>query len=71
MERQVFTPEEGEELQRLQAEHASLTAQAQAAIARYGMDSPEFEALDRAAGERARRIKEIRGIPADADWTSY
>jgi hypothetical protein len=67
MERQVFSPEEAEELKRLCAELAAASELAGAILARHGMESPEFQAADKATGDLWRRIRNIHGI-SDQHW---
>ncbi|EME72033.1 hypothetical protein H261_00600 [Paramagnetospirillum caucaseum] len=67
MTRTVISPEEGEVLRQLYAEYVAAVSQAGAVCIAKGMDSPEFQEADKAAGAIRRRIYEIRG-DADQHW---
>jgi hypothetical protein len=65
--RSIVSGEEAVELRRLYQQHAAASAGALAALAKYGMESPEFLDADRATGVIWRRIREILGV-AGTDW---
>lgn len=62
--RNVISPEEGAELQRLYRELDAASKRAAVVLATKGMASPEFAEADKATGAVWRRIREILG---DAD----
>ena len=71
MERATLTPEDDAELRRLLSKFDSLTVQQGINIQKYGMDSSEFRATEQAISDISRRIRQIRGIPADQDWRTW
>jgi hypothetical protein len=62
MANNVITPEEGEELKRLLAEHSAATLHGAAILRKYGMESQEFREADKATGALWMRIREIQGL---------
>jgi hypothetical protein len=61
MTRNIISPEEGAELQRLYAEYEVAVVRAGSVLRAKGMGSPEFLEADSATGALWRRIREILG----------
>lgn len=62
MPKNVITPEEGAELQKLREAYTRATQQAIELLKQEGMSSEAFSKADAEAGKAAARIREILGL---------